>query len=100
MDEASQSKSEQAKEFLLHRTRAYRRIFLEHGDDTHLVLSDLAKFCRAHESTFHPDPHVAARLDGRREAFLRISQHLNLTNEQLWLLFTTSPMPLTQRRTP
>jgi hypothetical protein len=94
MNEPTQSNADRTKEFLLHRTRAYRRIFLEHGDDTQMVLSDLAKFCRAHESTFHPDPHVAARLDGRREAFLRISQHLNLTNEQLWQLFAKAPMPL------
>jgi hypothetical protein len=48
------------------------------------VLADLAKFCRAHQSTFHPDTHVAARLDGRREVWLRITQHLNLTTDDLY----------------
>jgi hypothetical protein len=55
------------------------------------VLKDLARFCRAHESTAHPDPHVAARLDGRREVWLRIAQHLNLTPDQLWELYSGRP---------
>jgi hypothetical protein len=50
---------------------------------TQMVLADLAKFCRANRSTFHPDPHVAARLDGRREVWLRITQHLNLSTDDL-----------------
>jgi hypothetical protein len=97
MQEDGPLKQEKAREFLLHRTRAYRRIFLEHGTDTQMVLADLAKFCRAHESTFNPDPHVAARLDGRREVFLRISQHLELNSEELWHLFGSHPLPLIKR---
>lgn len=92
MDELAPT--DQAKEFLLQRARAYRRLFLDHGTDTQAVLSDLAKFCRAHESTFHPDPYVAARLDGRREVFLRISQHLSLSNDELWHLYGNHVLPL------
>lgn len=51
------------------------------------VLEDLAKFCRANESTFHADPRIAANLDGRREVWLRIINHLHLTEAQLVALY-------------
>ncbi|MEH6358839.1 MAG: hypothetical protein V7745_07605 [Pseudomonadales bacterium] len=51
------------------------------GDE---VLRDLAKFCRASETTFHEDARVSAVLDGRREVFLRITEHLNLTPEEFY----------------
>ena len=75
------------REFLLGRTRIYRRVFAKESQDARFVLRDLAKFCRAHESTAHLDPHIAARLDGRREVWLRIQQHLNLSNDALWRLY-------------
>jgi hypothetical protein len=43
------------------------------------VLADLAKFCRANESTFHPDPRIHAVLEGRREVWLRIQKYMRLT---------------------
>jgi len=55
------------------------------------VLKDLARFCRAHESTAHIDTHAAARLDGRREVWLRIQNHLNLSPDQLWALYSGRP---------
>jgi hypothetical protein len=51
------------------------------------VLKDLAKFCRAHESTFHKDPRAHAVMEGRREVWLRIQNQLNLTDEELWALY-------------
>lgn len=72
------------REFLFRRQTAYRVTFqTPFGEE---VLSDLAKFCRAGKSTFNADPYVAARLDGRRECWLRIQNHLQLTQEQLWKL--------------
>lgn len=47
------------------------------------VLKDLARFCRAAETEFHPDPRVHAVLSGRREVFLRIIKHTTLTPEAL-----------------
>lgn len=73
-----------AQEWLFVRQTAYLKIFA--GPYSDYVLRDLAKFCRAHQSTFHPDSHVAARLDGRREVWLRIQQHLQLDDEALWKL--------------
>lgn len=51
------------------------------------VLADIAKFCRATETTFSPDPRIHAALEGRREVYLRIERHLNLTSQQLYDIF-------------
>lgn len=76
---------DKAQSFLRDRRGAYNTTFRNPMGER--VLEDLAKFCRAHESTGHADAAVAARLDGRREVWLRISHHLNLTPEQLWQLY-------------
>jgi hypothetical protein len=78
---------EHVKRFLLGRKGAYARTFNIESRDAQVVLTDLSKFCRAHSSTGHTDPHMAARLDGRREVWLRIQQHLHLDDETLWLLY-------------
>lgn len=64
------------------RQHAYQRTFK--GPLAESVLADLMRFCRAHDSTFHPDPRLAANLDGRREVWLRIQQHLRLSPEELY----------------
>ncbi len=74
--------------FINGRKRAYQLTFQTNQPANVAVMEDLAKFCRAHESTFHPDPRVAANLDGRREVFLRIQNHLGLTEEQLIALYS------------
>ena len=74
-----------AREFLRTRQQAYRRVFA--GEPAKKVLADLAKFCRANESTFHTDPRVEGVLQGRREVWLRVSQHLNLTEDELQVLY-------------
>ena len=51
------------------------------------VLRDLAKFCRANESCFHPDPRIHGALEGRREVFLRIQNHLNLSPHELYAIY-------------
>ena len=53
------------------------------GPPGQAVLDDLARFCRADETTFHPDPRVHALMEGRREVWLRINEYLNLTPEDL-----------------
>lgn len=76
-----------AKNYLQQRKRAYGLTFTGvHGES---VLKDLAKFCRANESCFHPDPRVHAALEGRREVFLRIQQHLGLSEDQMFNLFVS-----------
>ena len=73
---------ERIRAYLQRRQTAYQTTFA--GPAGELVLADIFKFCRMYKSTFHPDPRVAAALDGRREVALRIQQHLKLTDEQLW----------------
>jgi hypothetical protein len=67
------------------RKNAYHGVF--HNPVGQEVLKDLARFCRANETCFHKDPRVHAALEGRREVWLRITQHLNLTTEQLFDLY-------------
>lgn len=68
------------------RSIAYHRVFDPANQFTRDVLLDLAKFCRAHDSTFHPDARVAAALEGRREVWLRIQEYLQLNIEQIYEL--------------
>lgn len=74
------------KAFIHRRRNAYRIVFGNAiGEE---VLKDLAKFCRANESCFHPDSRVNAVMEGRREVWLRVQHHLKLTDEQLMQLYT------------
>ena len=78
-------------DFLRRRQTAYRTVFS--GPVAEIVLADLAVFCRATTSTFHPDPRVHAVAEGRREVWLRIQNHLNLSDEQLLELVTQGKSP-------
>lgn len=69
------------------RQAAYRAMVPE-------VLLDLAEFCRANESCYHEDPRTHARLEGRRDVWLRIQEHLHLTPAQLMALFQGRPLQL------
>lgn len=75
------------REFLRSRKFAYQQVFNPESQFTKQVLKDLAKFCRAHDSTFNPDSRAHAVLEGRREVFLRISHHLQLDDEAIWRLY-------------
>ena len=78
---------ERGMALLRHRSMSYRDVFLGHGTSSDDVLHDLAKFCRAHESTFHVEHSMSDRLDGRREVWLRIAHHLHLSESQLWQIY-------------
>jgi hypothetical protein len=77
--------------FLTQRRRAYKMAFGSPAGKE--VLKDLATFCRARETCVvaergHPvDRERTLVLEGRREVFLRISQHMNLTEPELYALF-------------
>lgn len=51
------------------------------------ALIDLAMFCRADETCFHPDARLHAVLEGRREVWLRIEKYLAMEPEQLAAIF-------------
>lgn len=68
--------------FLRARSQSYRLTFKGlHGER---VLGDLARFCRAHETTFTENDRTSALLEGRREVWNRIARHMNMTDEELW----------------
>lgn len=75
-----------ALRFINRRRIAYKMVF--DGQHAETVLKDLAKFCRANDPCFHPDNRVHALMEGRREVWLRIQKHLNLTDEQLLSLYS------------
>lgn len=70
-----------ARDVLLERQDAYRRTL--DGPLGAKVLADLAQFCRAEQSCFHIDPRAHALMEGRREVWLRIQEHLNLDADEL-----------------
>lgn len=74
------------RQFIFRRQHAYRRVF--DGPLGEEVLEDLAHFCRAAQTTFHTDPHIHSLQDGRREVWLRIQDHLNLSPEELYKIST------------
>lgn len=60
----------------------------KHTQEGTNFLSDLAKFCRANETCVVPDdPTRTAVLEGRREVWLRIQNHLGLSPEDLLVLY-------------
>lgn len=69
------------------RQKAYA-LALSEGDSAGIVMKDLAKFCRAKESTFHSDSRAHALAEGRREVYLRIMEHLELSVDDLYELYT------------
>jgi hypothetical protein len=79
--------AEKAKEVLADRQRAYMLVFGTEAGKA--VLADLAVFCRANETCVVPgDRDRTYVLEGRREVFLRIRDHLDSTVEQLLEKFT------------
>lgn len=71
---------------LLHDTEqlktAYQIVFGE-GPAGQAVLADLGRFCRSDEPCWSEDQRHHARLEGRREVWLRIQNELKLPVEDL-----------------
>ena len=65
----------------------YRTVFTADGETLRIasqhVLSDLRDFTYATKSAFDTDPLVMARRQGRRDVWLRLSNYLNLDEEQV-----------------
>jgi hypothetical protein len=82
------------RQWVFRRRQAYRAVFRPGGQlspASAIVLADLAKFCRATRSTTvvslvtqQVDPIASAQAEGRREVFLRITQHLSISDEDLY----------------
>lgn len=85
---------------LFRRVEAYRILFLQSDGKVkplfgppkpaaEVVLAHLARFCRANKPTVMfdnsgaVDPLASARMDGRREVWLLIQEHLHIDNKTL-----------------
>jgi hypothetical protein len=77
------------RDFISRRRNVYCKTFLNPMGQE--VLEDLARFCRATETTFNPNERAHCVAEGRREVWLRIQKNLNLTDEQLWALHGAGP---------
>ena len=72
------------------RGRAYRATF--NNPQGRKVLADLRRFCRASVPTADVNNvHTTYLLEGRREVFLRITAHLQLTEEDVFKLIEEYP---------
>ena len=75
-------KPDDALQIMTDRKRAYQLVFNSPAGEA--VLFDLNPFCRARETCVVPgDRDKTYVLEGRREVFLRIRDHLDLTAEEL-----------------
>lgn len=75
---------ERARQFLFARQYAYKKTFAgPHGEQ---VLKDLAPYCFADITTFHGDRDKMLLAEGRRQVWVRIQNHLNLSPAELWRL--------------
>lgn len=78
---------EQALPIFADRKRAYQLAFGTPAGEA--VLADMAAFCRARETCVVPgDRDRTWVLEGRREVYLRIRDHLDLSAEQLVEIYT------------
>lgn len=88
MNEFMEELWEKVRRVLFDRQISYRHTFNPESQMAIIVLKDLAKFCRAHETTFHQDPRVHAMLEGRKEVWIRIQNFTNMDSETLYKLYT------------
>lgn len=72
-------------DFLRLRKRAYQLAFPDPKNNE--VLKDLAHFCRANKTPFHPDQRKTDILIGRQEVWLRICDHLNLQPDEMYEIY-------------
>lgn len=81
--------SEEAlRQILRERQGAYTRIFMTASvDDRHIVMTDLAEFCRAYTSAFTADERSTALLLGRGEVYQRIVDFARLSNDELFVKY-------------
>jgi len=89
----TESVEQRKLELLRQRKRAYQLALTSPAGME--VLTDLARFCRAAKTTYHPDPDKRLVLLGRQEVFLRIQNYLQLNHAQLYALAEGKPFQLT-----
>lgn len=79
-------KPEGLREKLQARQDEYKAVFS--GVNGQEVLKDMARFCRANSTCVVPgDRDATLVLEGRREVYLRILDHIEMSPEDLWLKY-------------
>ena len=73
---------EKLRGLLFRRRYAYQQTF--RGPFGEEVLKDLAVYCFASMTTFQGDRDGALLAEGRRQVWLRMAEHLNMSPEELW----------------
>lgn len=73
-----------ALDLIRQRKQSYSHTFNPEDRFDQFVLADLSRFCRGNETTFHLDQRMNDVLTGRREVLLRIAEHLNMTEGELY----------------
>ena len=71
------------------RQRAYQSAFGE-GSPGHMVMVDLALYCKAFKTDDVQEPNTLMRMQGRRDVFFRIFDHLKLTPNELEAVYRTA----------
>lgn len=75
-------------EFLERRRQAYARVFKgAHPDDLTVVMDDLKRFCRGGQTPWHDSERVHCLITGRHEVYTRITNHVNMTIDELFDLY-------------
>ena len=64
--------------------QAYRA--LTKSPEGQIVLRDLAKTCHAASTTFHDDPRMHARNEGKRLVWLRIQNMIHMSDAEVYQL--------------
>lgn len=62
----------------------------------HEARIELARFCSAFKSCFHDDPRRHALMEGRREVWLFLEQHWEMTPEQLAEIYRSAGITVTK----
>lgn len=82
--ELERQQVEATKARLFNRQKAYLVLFGSDNLAGREVLEDLIVFCRAKKSCVDPDDRLTLVLEGRREVYLRIMEHLESSSEELF----------------
>jgi hypothetical protein len=76
--------ADRLRRFLWNRQHNYKLTFKSPPGEE--VLKDLARFCRATKSVYYPNNDLTQQAIGRHDVWLRISNHLHLTQDDLYRL--------------
>lgn len=90
---ATETAEETKYKALARRREAYVRVFVTGNsaqEDRDIVMNDMTRFCRGDASTFDMNERVHCLLEGRREWYQRVQDHVQLTQDALWVKYNSN----------